>query len=67
MLAVVLGLASAVVSAYWAAGGQGLLVTVDGDIARWGRERSATVIAVLWFLVARFTNPEASATAVLGR
>jgi hypothetical protein len=52
MLAAVLGLASAGVSAYWAVGGDGLLDTVGGDIERWGRGRGATVVIVLWLIVA---------------
>ena len=39
-------------SAYWAAGGTGLLDTIGGDIERWGRERSETVVAALWVIVA---------------
>ena len=39
-------------SAYWAAGGNGLLDTVGGDIERWGRERTATVVTILWVIVA---------------
>ena len=50
--AATLGVASAGVSAYWALGGDGLLDTVGGDIERWGRERGATVVALLWTLAA---------------
>jgi hypothetical protein len=45
-------LASAGTSAYWAAGGNGLLDTIGGAIERWGRERTATVVATLWVIVA---------------
>lgn len=45
--AFVLGVASAAVSAYWAAGGTALLDTVGGSIERWGRERSFAVLVVL--------------------
>jgi hypothetical protein len=45
--AFVLGVASAAVSAYWAAGGTALLDTVGGSIERWGRERSLAVLVVL--------------------
>jgi hypothetical protein len=36
-------LASAAISAYWAVGGTGLLDTVGGSIARWGRDGGAGV------------------------
>jgi hypothetical protein len=49
--AALLGVASAGVSAYWAIGGTGLLDTIGGTIERWGRERAATVVVVLWFIV----------------
>ena len=52
ILAAVLGVASAGVSAYWALGGDGLLDTVGGDIERWGRERDTQVVVVLSFIVA---------------
>jgi len=45
-----LGAASAAVSAYWALGGTVLLDTVGGEIERWGRERSADVVATLWVI-----------------
>lgn len=45
--AFLLGLASAVVTSYWAAGGRALLDTVGGSIERWGRERSAPVVFAL--------------------
>ena len=49
-IATVLGAASAAVSAYWALGGTALLDTVGGEIERWGRERSADVVATLWVI-----------------
>ncbi len=52
IVAAALGLASAVMSAYWAVGGEGLLDTIGGDIERWGRERGAAVVVTLWFIVA---------------
>jgi MFS family permease len=51
VIAATLGTASAAVSAYWALGGEALLDTVGGDIERWGRERSADVVVVLWVIV----------------
>ena len=45
-----LGAASAAVSAYWALGGTALLDTIGGEIERWGRERSADVVATLWVI-----------------
>ena len=45
-----LGAASAAVSAYWALGGTALIDTVGGKIERWGRERSADVLATLWVI-----------------
>ncbi len=43
--------ASALVSTYWAAGGTGLLDTVGGSIARWGRDGGAGVRLVLVAIV----------------
>jgi Protein of unknown function (DUF3995) len=45
-----LGAANAAVSAYWALGGTALIDTVGGEIERWGRDRSADVIATLWVI-----------------
>jgi hypothetical protein len=50
-------LVSAATSAYWAAGGTGLLETVGGSIARWGRDggvevRLALAVIVMLKLVA---------------
>lgn len=50
-VAAALGLGSAGVSAYWAAGGEGLLDTIGGEIERLGREGGATVVVVLWSIV----------------
>jgi Protein of unknown function (DUF3995) len=50
VIAASLGAASAAVSAYWALGGTALLDTVGGEIERWGRERSADVVATLWVI-----------------
>jgi hypothetical protein len=51
VIAAALGTASAAITAYWALGGEALLDTVGGDIERWGRERSAGVVVVLWVIV----------------
>jgi hypothetical protein len=50
VIAASLGAASAAMSAYWALGGTALLGTVGGEIERWGRERSAGVVATLWLI-----------------
>ena len=50
VIAASLGVASAAVSAYWALGGTALIDTVGGEIERWGRERSAGVVATLWVI-----------------
>ena len=50
VIAASLGAASAAMSAYWALGGTALLDTVGGEIERWGRERSASVVATLWLI-----------------
>jgi len=47
----VLMLVSAATSAYWAAGGTGLLNTVGGSIARWGRDGGADVRLALAAIV----------------
>jgi hypothetical protein len=51
VLAAGLGLGSAAISAYWAAGGTGLLDSIGGEIERWGRQRSASVVLALWLIV----------------
>jgi hypothetical protein len=66
MLAAVLGLASAGVSAYWALGGEGLLNTVGGDIERWGRGQGATVVIVLWLIVGLKTIVAVAAPILVG-
>ena len=50
VIAAGLGVASAAMSAYWALGGTALLHTVGGEIERWGRERSASLVATLWLV-----------------
>ena len=50
--AAVLGVASAAVSAYWAAGGDALLDTVGGEIEAWGRRRTTGVVLALWVVTA---------------
>ena len=45
-------LVSAPISAYWAAGGTGLLDTVGGSIARWGRDGGAGATLALAAIVA---------------
>jgi hypothetical protein len=44
-------LVSAAISAYWAGGGTGLLDTVGGSIARWGRDGGADVRLALAVIV----------------
>jgi Protein of unknown function (DUF3995) len=44
--------ASALISTYWAAGGTGLLDTVGGSIARWGRDGGVGVRLVLVVIIA---------------
>lgn len=51
VLAAVSGLASAAISAFWALGGTWLLDTVGGELERWGRQRSASVLLALWLIV----------------
>lgn len=47
VIAAILGATSAAMSAYWALGGTALVDTIGGEIERWGRERSASVVATL--------------------
>jgi hypothetical protein len=47
----VLMLVSAAISAYWAVGGTGLLDTVGGSVARWGRDGGAGVRLALAAIV----------------
>jgi hypothetical protein len=49
--ALVVGLAYASVSAYWGAGGTGLLGTVGGVFERWGRSGGMTTLLFLWVVV----------------
>jgi hypothetical protein len=49
--ALVLGIGSAAVSANWALGGDALLDTVGGEIERWGRRRTTSVLVALWAVV----------------
>src|SRR5688572_25017343 len=51
-IAALLGVASAALSASWALGGTALVDTIGGEIERWGRTRSGTVVAALWAIVA---------------
>jgi Protein of unknown function (DUF3995) len=51
-LASALMLVSAAISTYWAAGGTGLLDTVGGSIAHWGRDGGAGVRLALAAIVA---------------
>jgi Protein of unknown function (DUF3995) len=51
VVAAILGVASAAVSAYWVLGGEALLDTVGGEIERWARERSTSVLVTLWTIV----------------
>jgi hypothetical protein len=66
LVAALLGLASAGVSTYWAAGGNGLLDTIGGDIERWGRERGGAVVAALWVIVAVKTTVAIAAPVLAG-
>ena len=52
VVACLLGLGHAAVSAYWALGGTALLDTIGGSIERWGRERKPALVAGLWLIVA---------------
>ena len=52
VVACVLGLGHAAVSAYWALGGTALLDTIGGSIERWGRQREPALVAGLWLIVA---------------
>jgi len=57
-------LASAVISAYWAAGNTGLLDTIGGSIARWGRDggtaaRLALAVIVVLKLIGAWLPPRA--------
>jgi hypothetical protein len=51
-VAAVLGTGHALVSAYWAAGGTGLLDTIGGDLERLARERDAGLSAAIWAVAA---------------
>ena len=51
MLACVLGLGHAAVSAYWALGGTGLLDTLGGSLEDWARRREPALIVGLWAIV----------------
>lgn len=51
VVAAALGLASAALSAYWAAGGTALLNTIGGAIAEWGRHGGPGVRFALWLIV----------------
>ncbi|MBV9001604.1 MAG: DUF3995 domain-containing protein [Solirubrobacterales bacterium] len=54
--AAVLGALYAAVSAYWGAGGTGLLDTIGGTLEREGRAHTAGLLAVVWATVAlKFT------------
>jgi hypothetical protein len=66
LIAAVLGLASAALSAHWALGGTALLDTVGGDIERWGRQRGPSVVAALWAIVALKTIVAVAALALAG-
>lgn len=66
LVAVVLGLGNAAVSAYWAAGGTALLDTVGGDIERWGQERGWTVVIGLAAIAVLKTGIALAAPVVAG-
>ncbi len=48
IVAALIALGSAGISAYWAMGGTALLDTVGGEIERWGRQGGGTVVVALW-------------------
>lgn len=50
LLAAMLGLGHAAVSAYWASGGTWLLDTIGGELESWGRERRPSVVIALWLI-----------------
>jgi len=50
-LALLVGLAHAMVSAYWVTGGRWLLDTVGGTFERAGRSGGATVVLAIWAVV----------------
>jgi len=50
LIAAVLGIGHAAVSAYWAVGGTWLLDTIGGELERWGRERQPGVVVALWLI-----------------
>jgi hypothetical protein len=50
-LALAVGAAYALVSAYWAAGGTRLLGTVGGSLEVAGRSRGAWIVGLLWLVV----------------
>lgn len=66
VVAALLGLGSAGISAYWASGGTGLLDTVGGDIERWGRQRDGSVVAALWAVAVLKAGVALAAPAVVG-
>lgn len=61
-----LGLTSAAISAYWALGGTGLLETIGGELERWGRERGALVVVMLWVIVAIKSGVALAAPVLVG-
>lgn len=69
LVAAVLGLGNAAVSAYWLAGGTALLDTIGGDIEEWGRARPWTALVVIAVVVVVKTVVAlaAPAYAALGR
>ena len=66
VIAASLGAASTAVSAYWALGGTALIDTVGGEIERWGRERSAGVVATLWVITLAETRRSCRAARARG-
>ena len=48
----ILGISYAGVSAYWGAGGTGLLETIGGSLEREGRAGTAGILVVVWITVA---------------
>lgn len=66
IVAALLGLASAGISAHWALGGTWLLDTVGGEIERWGRQADWSVAVALWAITTLKAGVALAAPAVAG-
>jgi len=67
VVAFVLGVGSAAISAWWAVGGTALLDTVGGEIERWGRQRSPEVVGALWLIAVLKAGVGAAAPVLVWR